>query len=309
MNEKQRKQWLAQRRTGIGGSDAAAVLGLSRFSSPYSVWADKLARVPEQEDNEAMRQGRDLEDYVAQRFMQESGKRVQRKSEMLRHPEQPFMLANIDRRVVGERAGLECKTTKSMNIKRFRSGDFPAEYYCQCMHYLAVTGWERWYLAVLVYGEGFFIYIIEWDEAEIAALIDTEREFWSCVESQTPPPVDGHTATTETMHKLFSPDEYDGEEVDLFGMGNVLSQLERVTAEMQAKATEKEQLEQTIKSAIGSGCGGSCGDWRVSWKPQGRKNFNVKAFAADHPEIDLSNYYATSVFRVLRVKKESVPNG
>ena len=304
-----REQWLAQRRTGIGGSDAAAVLGLSRFSSPYSVWADKLARVPDKEDNEAMRQGRDLEDYVAQRFALGTGKKVQRKSEMLRHPEHSFMLANIDRQVVGEKAGLECKTTKSMNIKRFRSGDFPAEYYCQCMHYLAVTGWERWYLAVLVYGEGFFIYTIERDEDEIAALVAAEQEFWQYVESQTPPPVDGHTATTETIHKLFSPDEYDGGEIDLFGMGNIFSQLEQVAAELKAKSAEKEKLEQTIKDAIGNGSGGSCGDWSATWKPQSRKSFDAKAFAADNPDVELSDYYTTSAFRVLRVKKESVPNG
>lgn len=78
--------WLAERRTGIGGSDVAAILGLNEWTSPYTVWADKLGLLPEREDSEAMRQGRDLEHYVAERFSKVSGKRVRRVNRILRHP-------------------------------------------------------------------------------------------------------------------------------------------------------------------------------------------------------------------------------
>ena len=141
-----REEWLELRKKGIGGSDSAAIVGLDRYRSPFDVYADKLGLKPEIPDNEAMRQGRDLEQYVAERFMEATGKKVRRRNAMLQHPEYPFMIADIDRWVVGENAGLECKTTSALNRAKFNQGEYPPSYYVQCVHYMAVTGAERWYL-------------------------------------------------------------------------------------------------------------------------------------------------------------------
>ena len=78
-----REQWLELRRQGIGGSDAAAIVGLDRYRSPFDVYADKLGLKKEQPDNEAMRQGRDLEEYVASRFCEQTGKKVRRRNARL----------------------------------------------------------------------------------------------------------------------------------------------------------------------------------------------------------------------------------
>ena len=78
-----RGTWLEARRGSLGGSDAAAVLGLNPYASPYSVWAEKTGRVPDKPDNEAMRLGRDLEDYVAARWQEETGKKTRRVNAML----------------------------------------------------------------------------------------------------------------------------------------------------------------------------------------------------------------------------------
>ena len=115
-----RSDWLKWRRKGIGGSDAGAILGMNSWSTPYRIWAEKLGMLPEQEDNEAMRQGRDLEEYVAQRFAEKTGKKIRRRNAMFMHDDYPWMLANIDRDIVGENAGLECKTSSSLNIKKYR---------------------------------------------------------------------------------------------------------------------------------------------------------------------------------------------
>ena len=151
-----REEWLWHRRGSLGGSDAAAILGLSQWITPYTVWADKTGRLPEQPDNEAMRQGRDFEDYVAQRFTEVTGKKVRRNNAILKNTDYPFAHANIDRSIVGENAGLECKTTSVMNLRKFKNGEYPDTYYCQCVHYMAVTGADRWYLAVLVFGQDFY---------------------------------------------------------------------------------------------------------------------------------------------------------
>ena len=176
------EEWLEERRKSIGGSDAAAVIGMSRFASPYTVWMDKTGRLPEKEDTEAMRIGRDLEEYVAKRFEEASGKKVRRCNYIIRNPAYPWAHADIDRRISGENAGLECKTTSTLDIRQFNGVEFPERYYAQCVHYLAVTGLDRWYLAVIVFGRGFFTYTLERDEAEISALMEAEKLFWRCVE-------------------------------------------------------------------------------------------------------------------------------
>ena len=102
-----RQEWLVLRRTGIGGSDAAAVVGLSAWATPYTVYMDKLGLLPEKEDTESMRQGRDLEEYVAKRFQEQTGKKVRRCNYMILNPRYPFALADIDFRIVSENAGLE----------------------------------------------------------------------------------------------------------------------------------------------------------------------------------------------------------
>ncbi len=173
-----RDEWLEWRRKGIGGSDAPAIIGLDRYRSAFDVYADKLGLKQEQPDNEAMRQGRDLEEYVASRFCEYTGKKVRRRNAILQHPEYPWMIADIDRCVVGENAGFEAKTTSVLNRTKFSQGEFPPNYYVQCMHYMAVTGAERWYLAVLVLNKAFHVFTIERDEAEIQALIAAEKDFW-----------------------------------------------------------------------------------------------------------------------------------
>ena len=115
-----REEWLKLRKTGIGGSDAGAICGLNPYSSPVKIYQDKTQEATEEEDNESMRQGRDLEDYVARRFMEETGLKVRRSGQMYRSEEYPFMLANVDRLIVGQDAGLECKTASAFSADKWK---------------------------------------------------------------------------------------------------------------------------------------------------------------------------------------------
>lgn len=216
-----RAEWLEWRKKGIGGSDAAAIVGMNAFSSPYAVWAIKTGALSDLDtDSETMRQGRDLEAYVASRFEEVSGKKVRRLNAMLQSEEYEFMLADIDRDIVGESAGLECKTTSAMNTKRFKGGDFPENYYVQCCHYMAVTGYDRWYLAVLILGSAFKVFMLTRksddkkpdfcenmvyvEQTEIDALVDAEESFWnSYVVPNIPPTPDGSKATGDALDRLY----------------------------------------------------------------------------------------------------------
>lgn len=294
------EEWLNYRQKTIGGSDAAAIAGLSEYSSPYSVWAQKMGKLPPVPDNEAMRQGRDLEEYVARRWTEATGKKVRRRNAILYNPQYPFAHANIDFWVVGENAGLECKTTSILNLKRFKNGDFPPNYYCQCMHYMAVTGAERWYLAVLVLNQGFYEYTIERDEDEIAELMRLETEFAELMEKGTPPSVDGSKATTETLLTLY-PEGIAGTSVDLFGRDEIMR--EYIECQNGIKSLEKrlEAIKQTLMQDLGESEAGQSDQFRISWKQQTRNSFDVKAFTTDNPEIDLSDYYKASTYRTFRL--------
>lgn len=241
-----RQAWLAERRKTIGGSDAAGIVGLSRYATPYTVWADKTGRLPEQEDNETMRQGRELEEYVAKRWEEATGKRVRRSNALLYNPSYPFAHADIDRTVLGEDAGLECKTTSALNLRQFRNVEFPEQYYVQCVHYLAVTGCQRWYLAVLVFGRGFFTFTLERDQAEIDALMAAEERFWALVEQDTPPALDGLEATGEALQALYPNSR--NSSVELFGREAMLSEYVALQGQKKELAERICQIENTIKA-------------------------------------------------------------
>lgn len=298
------EEWLALRRKSIGGSDAGAVIGLSQYASPYSVWADKTGRVPDKEDNEAMRIGRDLEAYVAERWMEETGKHVRRRNSMIYNDEYPFAHADVDRMVDGERAGLECKTTSTLDVQQFKTGEFPTKYYAQCVHYMAITGCERWYLAVLVFGKGFFTYTLERDQDEIDALMAAEREFWEYVMLDTPPIPDGAEATTEALKTIYGSEEAAGR-IDLLGREALFDERKVLVEQIATLNARKDEIENIIKNDMGSCAEATCGKFSVSWKTsKGRKTFSVQGLAHDHPEIDISQYYETgNPYRIFKIKE------
>lgn len=288
-----------QRRKTIGGSDAAGIVSLSKWASPFSVWADKTGRTTEKEDTEAMRQGRDLESYVARRWSEETGKRVYRLSAMLYNPQYPFAHADVDRMVMGENAGLECKTTFSLDLKQFNGVEFPVQYYAQCVHYLAVTGADRWYLAVLAYGRGFFTFVLERNQAEIDALMAAEEAFWHQVEQDIPPAVDGSDATTAALQEVYPISQ--NTTAALFGRDTVLQEYMRLKAEKKLLDGRLGEIENTLKADMGEAETGSCGLFSISWKSQTRQIFQTKEFAKDHPHIDLTPYYKNTNLRPFKV--------
>ena len=152
-----RKDWLKLRMSGIGGSDAGAVCGLNPYSSPMSVYCSKTMNAEEESANmnEALRIGHDLEEYVAKRFCEATGSKVRRSNYMYKSLKHPYMIADVDRLIVGEDAGLECKTVSAYNADQWKDGDIPVHYAMQCFHYMAVTGKRSWSIAAVILGRDF----------------------------------------------------------------------------------------------------------------------------------------------------------
>lgn len=310
-----RSEWLAERRKSIGGSEIGAVLGLNSYAGPFSVWANKTGRLPDAEPTEAMIQGTAFEGYVAQRFSERSGLRVERVNYLLRNTEYPHLHANIGRRIVGERAGLECKTASALNTSRFTGGEFPAIYYCQCVAYLAVTGLPRWYLAVLILGRDFKIFqltterdaeVPAWCESsvyvgpeEFSAIRDAAADFWRYVETDTEPPADGIAATGEALAALYP--ESNGESVDLFGCEDLFRRYMEARSQLQEAERAVDEYGNQIKQRLGEYEAGSCGKYAATWKTQSRRSFDVRALQAEHPEIDMTPFCRASTYRRFNV--------
>ena len=299
-------EWLALRRTGIGGSDAGAIMGVSPYKGAFSVWADKQGKLPPLEDNEAMRQGRDLEDYVARRFAEVSGLKVLHEYSMLRSVDHPCMLADIDRRIIGERAGLECKTSRDITMARYRNGEYPMEYYCQCLHYLAVTGWDCWYLAVLVYGTDLLIYKICRDEVmdDIEALIRAEEAFWkNHMVLDQPPAPDALDSTAAALGSVY-PHE-DGTTVCADqDADQALTDLAALKAQKRALDRQITERENQIKAAMGEAEVIAGTSVSATWRSSERTTISKTKLLKAYPNINMDAITDRNIQRRFAIKED-----
>ena len=301
-NGMNRAAWLEARRRSIGGSDAAAIVGLNPYSGPYTVWLDKIGKAEEKPETEAMRQGRDLEEYVAQRFTEQTGKRVRRENAILYNDAYPFAHANIDRRVEGENTILECKTSSKLKLHAFKDGNFPPAYYVQCMHYLAVTEAQKAYLAVLVLGEGLYVYDVERNEDEIKSLMAAEREFWDCVEKGIEPKVQG-SADADALASAY-PEAEEGKSISLFGMSPQLEKYVYLKGKEKEYHQEADSVAAIIQQAMADAETGTDGWYTVKWKNEKRKSFDQKAYEAMHGKDALAPWMKETTYRRFTVKDQ-----
>lgn len=280
-----RRQWLDLRKTGIGGSDAGAICGLNPFASPMSVYLDKTGSAGEDADSEAMRQGRDLEEYVARRFMEAAGKKVRRSNRMYRSAEWPFMIADVDRLVVGENAGLECKTASAYNADKWKNGEVPTHYLVQCHHYMAVTGKEAWYIAVVILGQGFQFAKISRDEELIANLVTVEERFWKdhVLVGKMPDP-DGSKACDEVLNRYFGRARK-ASSIPLIGFDEKLKRREELEALIGKLEREQRQIDQEIKLYMKECETAFTDHFRVNWTNVETERLDTKRLKSEEPRI------------------------
>lgn len=299
-----REEWLEARRRGIGGSDASAIMGQNPWASPLTVYLDKRGIAPDKEETEAMRQGTDCEEVVAARFSRETGMKVKRCNKLFSHPDYPWMKANIDRQIVGGDGfiGLECKTTSPFNRNDFEGGSIPANYFWQCQHYMAVTGAQEWYLAVMVFSTSFHIFHIFRDENAIAQLIEAERVFWNDhVLAGNPPYPIGIDADDEAIDQMYATARYDGA-ANIDDMRNDLESLALYEKDAKQIDEKIKAIKQALKLRMGMCTNASCGRWAVTWKDETRTTIDSKRLKAELPET-FAMYSKTSTTRPLKIKE------
>jgi len=280
-----RSEWLELRRRGIGGSDAAAVAGVSRWKSAVGVWLEKTGQVEDQELGEAAYWGTKLEGVVAEEFTERTGIKVRRRNAILQHPVHTFMLANIDREIIGQKIGLECKTTNAFMKDEWVDDNVPDAYYMQCQHYMAVTGFQSWYIAVLIGGNTFMHKLIERNEELIQQLIEIEKSFWQHVVNGTMPPADGTDASTEALRNLYPISN--GQEIQLPDTAELwIRQYERAGADIKAAEVRKSEAQNALQQMLGENEVGKVSDRLVAWKTiKAAERFDSKAFQEVHPNL------------------------
>lgn len=279
-----REEWLKLRRTGIGGSDAGTICCLNPYSSRIELWADKTGRLPDKEDNEAMRTGRDLEEYVAARFCEATGKKVERRNAIFQHDKFDFITANIDRKVVGENAGLECKTTSAFAKSDFENGVIPPYYYCQCMHYMNVMGFEKMYLAVLVMGTAFYWYEIPYKPSEGEALLNMEVKFWNdYIVPDIRPEPDGSESAKNTLDAIFE-DRVENM-ITIFEQEKIAAKLAEIKAQKKEIEVEEKRFQQLLVNALGENTRGVTENYEVSYLSRERTGIDSKKLKSEFPEV------------------------
>lgn len=304
-----REQWLELRRTGIGGSDAAAVAGLSPYRSPYSVWAEKVGLLPSQEAGEPAYWGTVLEPIVAAEFARRSGLRVRRPRGMFRSARYPWQIANVDRLVyepgaAGPVAVLECKTTGIRLMGEWEEGEIPDSYALQVQHYMDVLDLDHAYLAVLVDGHRFLWVRVDREEEVIRYLRDLELDMWRRVELREPPDLDGSEITRETLRRLHPRADPGSEVVLPLEAEEIIRDLLSADQDIQAAEERKRQAESRLLALLGDHEWGLLDGQRVvRWQTVQHRRTDIARFRNDHPDL-AAQYDVLSEYRRFTVTRE-----
>lgn len=300
--EMDRIEWLQLRKSGIGGSDASAIIGFNRWKSAFQLYIEKTSDFVEESDNEAAYWGNVLEDVVAREFAKRTGKKIRKINRMLRHPNHYFMTANLDRDVVGEKAFLECKTASEYLKDSWNGEDVPAAYLCQLQHYLAVTGYEKAYIAVLIGGNKFVWKEVARDDEFIELMIEHEKAFWeNHVLANEPPPIDGSTSATELLAKMYPQD--DGSAVMLDEQSNTLIEaIESIKTEEKQLEKQRKEYENQLKMTLGEAAEGHSNRFKVSYKTIFSNRFDSKRLKDENPDL-YKKYCKESPSRRLTIKE------
>jgi putative phage-type endonuclease len=297
-----RADWLDARMLGIGGSDIAAIMGLTpRYRTQIDVWLEKTgqetpgARVPfvvagVEYPSEAAYWGTVHEDNIANHFTQVTGWKTQRRNAILQHDTHDWMLANLDREALHPdgRVILECKSASAYLSQDWADDRVPVAYQAQCQWYMAIHGAPFAFIAALVGGNRFAYTRIERDDEVIGTLIAAGERFWRHVIDRTMPPVDGSERCAESLARLYPASDPEAA-IDLpptlTGLPEEIAALKAQRADIDEQITLRENL---LKAELGATETAWCGNYRITWKTVTSHRLDGTALKAAHPELHAS---------------------
>jgi putative phage-type endonuclease len=262
-------------------------MGVNKWKSAFQVYIEKTEDITEvPEASEAAYFGTNFKELVSKEFMKRTGKKVRRYNKQIAHKQYPFITANIDRRVLGENSLLLCKTTSVFGAKEWEGEEVPPSYILQCQHYMAVSGADKCYLAVLTGGQKLIIKEILRDEELIEMIVASETEFWTRhVILRIPPSLDNSVSADKYLKESY-PKSNSLMEVSLREENR-----ERISRYLSLKQNikfmeeEAKTLENNIKSELGEAERGTISNFIVSWKAIASKRVDSKALKERYPAV------------------------
>ena len=292
----------------IGGSDIAAVMGVSRWKTPLTLWAEKTGKIdtPDLSNVEAVEMGTRLEQFVADMFAVRANKSVRRAPKVYQHKDYPYMVAHIDRLVTGTDELLECKTCSLFKKDEWENEDIPKEYILQVMWYLGITGRKTGYIAVLIGGQSFKYKKIEFDQEMFDIMVNAAKDFWEHVQNDTPVAASADDSETlkelysecnEVLIEMFPEDEKTAEATIAFE--EKVAHLQELKREAKELDAEKKQIEAEIKEIIKGNLGIKTPKYLITWKYQnGQIIYDKELMMSDGV---FEKYSSQSVNRVMRI--------
>ena len=301
------EEWLEKRRLGIGGSDASVVCGINRYKSPVELWMDKTNQIPYQEAGEAAYWGTQLEPFVRSEFTKRTGIEVVHESNLLQSKEHPFMLANLDGTCKHPDLGtciFEAKTASAYKAREWE-GSIPDEYQLQIQHYMAVTGYAGTYIAVLIGGNTFKWKFVERDEELISMLIELESDFWEHVQSMTPPPLDGSSASAKFLAERFPNSIAKSRIVLPDSAVALIQQYDAACEQLDTFTEQKQEAENLLKQMMGDNEIGTIRDRIITWKSVAQERLDSKTLKAEHPTL-YKKYANKTSYRRFSIKAAEI---
>lgn len=278
-------QWLEERRRGLGGSDIAAILGLSPWKTPYRVYQEKRKEVEDWQGNETTDWGKRMEPAIRQWYSDETGRNVYLPEKIIYNEKYPFMLASIDGFTDDGRI-VEIKTARSgKGWGEPGTNEIPDYYAVQVHHYMIVTGYEVADVPVSIAGGSPALYEVAADKEISEMIIDAEANFWQRVVEGNPPEPVTYSDAVAMFGKIKS-------EGAVMASDETLHSI-RELKNIREKIKEFEAAEEEVKGRIIIALGkrgdtliNSAGEPLLTYKlSNGRKSFDGKRFGKEHPDL------------------------
>ena len=297
------EEWLRWRKKGLGGSDIAPILGISKWSSAIDIWLSKTNQKHDDcVQNEAMFWGTRLEPVIRDYFREITGKKVIEVKAILQNIDHPYMIADIDGLTEdsnGNPAILECKCVSEFKRSEWET-DIPVYYRTQVEHYLAVTGLSTAYVAALIGGNSFVIREVHADKEMQEMLVAIEADFWRKVVNMERPQPDASDACKNLLDSIYR----GGISEQVVLPDEALEYLDMYieACAMEDSAKEKKQLaSNNLKEIMGDYNKASCQGHTISWTPISSERFDSKSFKEAEPEL-YAKYVKTSTSRRFSIR-------
>ena len=286
-DDAERLAFLKRRQSGLGGSDAGAILGVNPYKSSYQVWLEKTdpdsacSRM-----NEPMHWGIALEDQVAAEFARRMDMTLERVDQQLEHDRYPYIIANIDRQVAGKPELVEIKTASAYAKQAWLDDGPPLYYRAQVAQYLAVTGYDRAWIACLFGGQSLHAFRVERDEELMQFVVDKLDAFWrDHVLTGIPPEVDNRAVEYLTRRYPFS----NGEALSWTGSPKHEALLTALYARKQEADESKaryEDIKAQVMRELGANECATAEHFQVTWKSTKPRTYvDVQGLREHHPAI------------------------